>query len=46
MQQRSERISNYHVSLQAYKSHKQAAVKFGYLDPLPTSKISFYRAIT
>jgi len=46
MQHRSEQIFNYHVSVQAYKSYKQAAAKFGYLNPLPTSKVSFYRAIT
>jgi len=46
MQQRSEQIFNDHVSVRAYKSYKQAAVKFGYLDPLPMSTTSFYRAIT
>jgi len=45
IQQRSEQTFKYHVSVQAYKSYKQAAVKFGYLDHLPTSTISFYRAI-
>jgi hypothetical protein len=44
-QQRGEQIFNYHVSAEAYKSYKQAAVKFGYLDPLPTFTVSFYRAI-
>ena len=43
---RSEQILNYHISAQAYKSYKQAAVKFGYLGSLPTSTTSFYRAIT
>jgi hypothetical protein len=46
MQRRSKQIFNYHVSVQAYKSYKNAAAKFGYLDPLPTSTIFFYRAIT